>query len=251
MCQMLEQVVGDPVDGTGKNAYVAGYRIGGKTGTSTNTVLEAETGQKQYIVSFVGVAPMDDPQIAVLVMLDSPSGNSGTYISGGAMAAPTVGNILSDVLPYLGVEAEYTEEELANADVSVKNVVGMRIEEAAAALVEQGFNYRVIGLGEEVTTQLPAANAYIAVGSTVLIYADAIPSEEMEIVPDLSGYSYSVARQYLEYYGLFIRSSSGTGSDSWTVVVSKQNLEPGKEVPPGTVIEVTLIDNDVSIQGRF
>ncbi len=251
VCQMLEQVVGDSVEGTGKNAYVAGYRIGGKTGTTTKTTLEAETGVKEYIVSFVGIAPADDPEIAILVLLDTPSTETGIYIGGGQMAAPTVGNIFADVLPYLGIEAEYTEEELENADVSVPNVVGKSVDEAQQALSEAGLNYRVIGSGSEITTQLPNANVYVAKDSTILIYADAEPSTDLESVPDLTGYSYSVARQILEQYGLFISSSTGVHSDSATVVVSKQNIEAGSSVEHGAVIEVTLVDNDTSIQGQF
>jgi stage V sporulation protein D (sporulation-specific penicillin-binding protein) len=101
--EILEQVVGDSTEGTGRNAAVSGYRIGGKTGTSENVVMIAQTGQKEYIVSFIGFAPADDPQIAILVLLDSPSNESGIYISGGQMAAPTVGNMFRDILPYLGV----------------------------------------------------------------------------------------------------------------------------------------------------
>lgn len=251
VCQMLEQVVGDNVEGTGKNAYVAGYRIGGKTGTTTKTTLEAATGLKEYIVSFVGIAPADDPEIAILVLLDTPSTSTGIYISGGQMAAPTVGNIFADVLPYLGVEAEYSAEELENADVSVPNLSGKTVSEAQALLSESGLGCRVIGSGTTVINQLPAANVYVAKDSTILIYADAEPSEGLEVLPDLTGYSYSVARQILEQYGLFIRSSSGVHSNSQTVVVAKQSIEAGTSVEHGTVIEVTLVDNDTSIQGRF
>ena len=102
--EILEQVVGDPLDGTGRNAAVPGYRIGGKTGTSEKVSLEARTGQKEYIVSFIGFAPADDPKIALLVFLDTPSDKSGIYISGGQMAAPVVGRMMADILPYLGVE---------------------------------------------------------------------------------------------------------------------------------------------------
>ena len=99
---ILEQVVGDPNEGTGRNAAVEGYRIGGKTGTSTKTTQEI-AGTKEYIVSFIGVAPADDPELALLVLLDNPSSESGIYISGGQMAAPVVGDMLADILPYLGI----------------------------------------------------------------------------------------------------------------------------------------------------
>ena len=113
--KILEQVVGDQKEGTGHNAYVAGYRIGGKTGTSTKTTEEI-AGNKEYIVSFIGFAPADDPEIAILVLLDDPSSESGIYISGGQMAAPVVGKMMADILPYLGYEPEYTDAELENID---------------------------------------------------------------------------------------------------------------------------------------
>ena len=108
---ILEQVVGDPNEGTGRNAAVEGYRIGGKTGTSEKVSQQAQTGKKDYIVSFIGFAPADDPQIALLVLLDSPSNESGVYISGGQMAAPTVGKMFADILPYMGIEPEYDENK--------------------------------------------------------------------------------------------------------------------------------------------
>ncbi|MCD8002222.1 MAG: stage V sporulation protein D, partial [Oscillospiraceae bacterium] len=99
---ILEQVVSDSTEGTGKNAYVSGYRIGGKTGTSTDTVTEAATGAKKYIVSFIGFAPADDPEICILVLLKNPSSDTGVAVSGGNMGAPTVANMMADILPYLG-----------------------------------------------------------------------------------------------------------------------------------------------------
>lgn len=250
VCAMLEQVVGDPVEGTGKTAYVAGYRIGGKTGTSTNTTLEAETGKKEYIVSFIGIAPADDPQIAILVMLDAPATTS-VYISGGQMAAPTVGKIMADVLPYMGIEAQYTEEELVTMDKTVPNVTGMTLDEAQAYLKSEGLDYRVIGSGTTVTSQLPLQNAVVAADSQVLLYAGASPSGETETMIDLTGLSYSIARQRLAYYGLFIRSRSGSITDVDTMTVLNQSVAVGTEVQYGTVIEVELQVNDSSMYGRY
>lgn len=117
--QILEQVVCDTKEGTGKNAYVAGYRVAGKTGTSEKVAQDVSGGAKEYIVSFIGYAPADDPQVVCLILLDTPSNETGIYISGGQMAAPTVGRILGDVLPYLGVQAQYTQEEEACLDKTV------------------------------------------------------------------------------------------------------------------------------------
>ena len=129
---ILEQVVGDPKEGTGRNAAVAGYRIGGKTGTSEKVSLEAATGEKEYIVSFIGFAPADDPQVAVLIFLDTPSTSTGIYISGGQMAAPVVGAMMADILPYLGVPAEQDGSDTAKHDVIMPQTVGKSLEDAAA-----------------------------------------------------------------------------------------------------------------------
>lgn len=251
MRDMLEQVVCDKVEGTGKNAYVAGYRIGGKTGTSTDTVKEAQYGTKEYIVSFIGVAPMDDPEVCVLVLLRNPDSACGTYVSGGNMGAPTVGNMMADILPYLGVEANYTEEELMYIDRSVPNMVDMNVEEAKALLASQNLSYRVIGNGTNVTMQLPAANSVVAAQSQIVLFADGIPSEDLEEVPDLTNLTYSIARQRLGYLALFINTDCNSISDSQTVVVTKQSIAPGEKVEHGTVIEVTLVDTDTRMYGQY
>lgn len=250
VCRILEQVVCDKVDGTGKNAYVAGYRIGGKTGTSTDTVREAEDNVKKYIVSFLGFAPTDDPQIAVLVLLDNPRSQT-VYVSGGNMGAPTVGNIMADVLPYLGVEAVYSDEEAENMDRSVPQVTGMSLDEAKGQLAAQGLSYRVIGDGGTVTMQLPSVNTVVAAKSEILLYAGSEPSESLEEMPDLTGLTYSVARQRLGYYGLFIKNTGNKMDDSQFVVVSRQSIAPRTEVKHGTVVEVTLVDMDSSVYGQY
>ncbi len=249
MCSILEQVVCDKVEGTGKNAYVAGYRIGGKTGTSTDTVLEVG-GQKKYIVSFIGVAPMDDPRICILVLLDNPDESCGTAVSGGAMGAPTVGNMMADILPYLGVDAEYTEAELANLDRSVPDLTGLTVEEAKEQLAAMGLSFRTYGAGATVTMQLPAANSVVAAQSQIVLYADATPPDEMTEVPDLTGLTYDIARQRLGYEALFINTSSHSVTDSQSVVVSRQSVEPGTKVPYGTVVEVGLVDTDYNASAR-
>ncbi|HHU23329.1 MAG TPA: PASTA domain-containing protein [Clostridiales bacterium] len=249
MCKMLEQVVGDRNEGTGRNAYVAGYRIAGKTGTSQKVAQEAAQNIKEYIVSFIGFAPADDPRIAVLVLLDTPSNETGIYISGGQMGAPTVGKIFADVLPYMGIEAVYTEEELVHMDKTVPNLKGMTLEEARAVLMNMNLDMRVIGSGAVVADQLPHANAVVAAQSQIIVYADGEASEDTETVPDLTGLTYSVARQRMGYYGLFIKNSSGIIADSESVLVSKQSIEPGTMVKHGTVVEVTLVDN--SNLGRY
>jgi len=240
-CSILEQVVGSQ-QGTGKNAYVAGYRVGGKTGTSTKTTVEASTGVKEYIVSFIGIAPADDPEIAVLVLLDAPSPESGIYISGGQMAAPVVGNIMAEVLPYLGVEPVYTEEEMALADKTVPLLSGLGLEEALKALEEAGLAGRSVGDGETVTAQIPAAEAVVAAGSEVLLYCGAEPESSEAVMPSLAGLTYAEARSVMAEQGLYIcDDSTMLPGDSVTVV--KQGIAAGDMVAPGTVVEVTLSDS--------
>ena len=249
LCQILEQVVGDPNDGTGRNAAVTGYRIGGKTGTSEKVSLEAQTGQKEYIVSFIGFAPADDPQIALLVFLDTPSNKSGVYVSGGQMAAPVVGRMLADILPYMGVEPSLPEG--AGDDASVPMLLEQSLEEAKQRLEDCGLDYRCIGWGDTVTGQLPAAGTAIAAGSQVILYfGDAQVSPNMETVPELSGLSYDQARDTLSRLGLFVSTRSPVNAASGQVVGS-QSVPAGTAANHGCIVEVTLIDENESLLGKY
>lgn len=250
VCSILEQVVGDPNDGTGRNAAVSGYRIGGKTGTSEKVSYEAQTGKKEYIVSFVGFAPADDPQIAILVLLDTPGNESGVYISGGQMAAPTVGKMFSDILPYMGIEPEYDADETGRIDRAVPKLEGLSVDKAEALLKEHGFECTVIGSGSTVTDQLPQANTLIASGSAVIVYADESPDALLQTVPDISGLSYYDAMRVLGRCGVFIRSESSV-LDAHTQIVASQSIKAGSSVKAGTVIEVGLLSGDESMLGRY
>lgn len=247
---ILEQVVGDSRDGTGRNAAVPGYRIGGKTGTSEKVSLEAQTGEKEYIVSFIGFAPADKPRIALLVFLDTPSSKSGIYISGGQMAAPVVGNMLADILPYMGIEAQYSAEELAGMDVSMPQLTGLGMSDAARTLLDAGLKYRSIGEGDIVTSQLPEAGCTIAAGSEVILYFDREPSPELETMPELSGMSYEQARDTLSYYGIYIRTGSLV-TDAAAQKINTQSVPAGQRLGHGTVVEVTLVSGDSSLLGRY
>lgn len=250
VCMMLEQVVGDPNEGTGRNAAVTGYRIGGKTGTSEKVSFEAQTGQKQYIVSFVGFAPADKPEIAILVFLDTPSNKSGIYISGGQMAAPVVGAMMADVLPYMGIKTDFSEEESANMDVTMPMLIEKELYEAVTLLDDSGLRYRTIGHGSKVSAQLPEAGQRIARGTQVILYVNAEPSEDLETVPDLSGMSYEQARDTLSYYGIYIQTKNAI-TDPTVQIVSSQSLAAGTKVKHGSIIEVTLIDSDDSMLGKY
>ena len=244
--EILEQVVGDPLDGTGRNAAVPGYRIGGKTGTSEKVSLEARTGQKEYIVSFVGFAPADDPKIALLVFLDTPSDKSGIYISGGQMAAPVVGRMMADILPYLGVEPNPEDSAMAQMPACA----GLDLPEAAELLKGAGLRYRTRGQGNVVTNQLPAPGMEIAVGTEVILYFDAEISPDLEELPDLTGMELDRARDTLSYYGLYLTTHSSI-TDSKHQTVSSQSFPTGTLLEHGTVVEVTLIDSDEEILGRY
>ncbi len=246
VCEILEQVVGNPL-GTGKNAYVAGYRIGGKTGTSEDVVYETQTGTKRYIVSFIGVAPMDDPQVAVLVLLKSPGPNSTTYTSGGQMAAPTVGGIMADILPVLGVEPVYTGDEADRVDRSVPRLIGKDAAEAQELASAAGFEFRTIGEGSTVTAQVPRSGSTIASGSEIILYLGAEPTTETSTVPDLIGMDYESARIVLGWENLYVNGEGALMSSSSYVI--RQSIPEGTEVPLGTVITVSL--SDTSNLGRY
>lgn len=244
---ILEKVVGDQTDGTGRNAAVSGYRIGGKTGTSEKVSLEAKTGQKEYIVSFIGFAPADDPQIAVLVFLDTPSNESGIYISGGQMAAPVVGRMMADILPYMGVEAEYDEPR---GDTVMPMVIDMPLDKAVGAIHDAGLTYRTIGQGDVVTDQLPLSGTMIAPDSQIILYLGESPSDGLEVMPDLSGMSYAQARDMLSYYGMYIRTSSVV-SDAEKQTVCSQSISAGTRTQHGTAVEVSLVSRDEDMLGRY
>ena len=166
-------------DGTAKNAQVAGFSIGGKTGTSEKIDVFDENGQRvqDKIVSFVGIAPMNDPEYIVLVALDTPSRETGIYISGGVMAAPTVGAVMADILPYLGVERSYADTDPAGVELVMEDLTGLTVDEAGSKLKELGLTGSFSGTGETVVGQIPAPGQTIPGGSQVLVYLQEQPEE--------------------------------------------------------------------------
>jgi stage V sporulation protein D (sporulation-specific penicillin-binding protein) len=234
MRRIMEQVVGT-TDGSGKKAYVPGYRIGGKTGTSQKLAEASDSGET-YIVSFVGVAPIDDPEIAVLVVLDEPI---VANIYGSVIAAPVVGAIMSDILPYLGVEAVYTEEEAAVQEVTVPYVVGSLMHDAIYELTASQLSYKIVGDGVTVTRQLPAAGQECPKGTTVILYFDDASEDTTIPVPDVVGMSGQQANRTILNAGLNIRLA-GDDIESGTAVAVSQDPEAGTEVESGTVVTVTF-----------
>ena len=234
--ECLEYVV---ASGTGKNGQVAGYRIGGKTGT-------ADKGQSgDVVVSFLCFAPADDPQIMMLITMDTPSRSTGTYVSGGNMVAPYSSAIMAEILPYLGIEPSYSAEELMGVDTTVPNVIGMTVQEAKDRMKERGFSCKIEGDGEEITDQTPVGGAIIPGKSTVVLYAGAEKPDKMCTVPSLVGRTAAEANTAAANAGLLIRFTGTTSSESSTVLVFSQELEAGTEVPAGTVITVRLGDTTV------
>jgi len=248
---ILEQVVCDRNEGTGRNAWVAGYRIAGKTGTSEKVAQDAAGGEKEYIVSFIGYAPADKPEIAVLVLLDTPGNESGIYISGGQMAAPVVGKIFADALPALGIPAEPGDEESALADRNVPNLRSLSLEEAEKKLREEGFACRTVGFGSRVTDQLPREGALVARGTTVVLYAGETAAQSSVAVPGLTGLRYEEARDLLGSLGLFLCTENGLLSDGEDVYVAAQNYPAGSKAKCGTVIRVSLVQQNESNYGRY
>ena len=233
-------------EGTAKNAQVAGFSIGGKTGTSEKIDVFDENGQRvlDKIVSFVGIAPMEDPEYIVLVALDTPSRATGIYISGGVMAAPTVGAVMADILPYLGVRRNYTESDAAGREIVMEDLSGLTKEDAVKLLKGKMLTARFVGTGETVTGQIPAAGQVVPGGSQVLLYlGDEVPANLVK-VPDFAGMNRAQAAAAAGEAGLYILV---TGSDeiSPKVVVTLQDIPAGMEVPVGTTIRLQFTDTGV------
>ena len=240
MCSLMESVV---TEGTAKNAAVAGFSIGGKTGTSEKIDVFDENGQRvlDKIVSFVGVAPMNDPEYIVLVALDTPSRETGTYISGGVMAAPTVGAIMERILPYLGVSRNWTQEDAAGRELVLEDYTGMTLEEVAAALKKQGLSFQTVGEEKTVTAQVPLPGQTVPGDSEILLYFGLPSHTEQVAVPDFGQMNRQAASDAAAELGLYILVSGNTGTAP-SVTVAEQSVPPGTMVSRGTTIELKFID---------
>ncbi len=235
--ECLEYVV---ASGTGKNGQVAGYRIGGKTGTAD----KGQTGD--VVVSFLCFAPADDPQVIMLITMDTPSRSTGTYVSGGNMVAPTASTVMAEILPYLGVEPSYSAEELLGMDTTVPNVIGLTVEQAKDKMKERALNCKIVGDGDTITDQTPAGGAIIPGKSSVILYAGEEKSTDKCVVPHLIGKTPAEANTSATAAGLLIRFSGTTGSESSSIRVLSQSIDEGTEVEAGTVITVQLGDTSVT-----
>ncbi len=248
MRQILETVVNE---NGGSNAYINGYRIGGKSGTTEKideyNKLKAETGvdHMTYVPSFAAFAPADDPQIVMLVMADTPT---GTQYYGSAVAAPVVSAVFKEGLPHLGIYPTYTAEELAKMDAAVPYVMGMEAQRAEAKLNAEGFEVRYVGdpaSGATVSTQIPASGSSIPKGSTVVLYLGNEYDLESAVIPDVTGMTVSQANEAITNAGFNIKISGGAAENANAVAYAQYPVG-GTDGYKGNVVEVTFQVNGYS-----
>ncbi|MCI9415293.1 MAG: PASTA domain-containing protein [Clostridiales bacterium] len=244
----MAKILADAVNGGGsKNAYVAGYRVAGKTGTSDKTDQKVAEGVKKDVVaSFSGFAPADDPQVAILVLLDEPH---APVNFGGTISAPVAQKVLADALPYLGIEPVYTEEELANMNRTTPDVKDKEVSAAQNMITNSSLNYTVVGTGSTVLRQVPEAGSSIPKNGTVVLYTEESGAEKKAVVPDFNGKTLSQANQAAAAANINLQISGVmSGADNvgtqGEAKGGSQNIAAGTEVEPGTVVEVKFIYED-------
>ena len=229
--KMMKSVVDN---GTGKNGYVAGYSVGGKTGTSTK-LGESKNGEgDKYIVSFGAIAPSDDPEIAMLIIVDEPNQDLG----GGALCAPIAAQVTQEAMNVLGIEPKYNDSEMKDLSKQTPNVVGKSLDEAKKTLEENNLNFVVVGDDSTVTRQCPSGADTIPNGGTVYLYTD--DSEKQTVnVPNFSGLTVNEAKDLASSSNLNIQIA-GNSMSSGTVVAYRQSEETQAKVEKGTVVTVTF-----------
>lgn len=233
--KVIDAMEENATTGSAKNGYVAGYKVAGKTGTSEKKIYHND-GSQEYIASFCGFAPADDPQVCLLVYFDDPVGDS---YYGSAVAAPVFANIMNEVLPYLNVEAEYTEEEIAQMDTTAENYVGKSISEAESLVSSGGFTPVVMGSGDTVISQVPTAQSRLPQQGTVVLYTDEESmNDDVVEVPDLTNMTVAQANSTAAMYNLNI-SVVGSNADGEGISYS-QGIKAGSKVKSGTVISVNF-----------
>ncbi len=239
----LRELMAFVAENGAKNSLVAGYDIGAKTGTSQKVSKIQATGDHYlYIGSCITVAPIDDPEIAVFVMLDEPKG-SNYY--GGIISAPVNSKIMTDVLPYLGYEASYTEEELKNLTVSVPETVGMTVADAKSKLDTSKLDYQVVGNGENVIRQLPEAGNQVMSGGVVILYTEEAEDKTVT-VPNLVGLTATEVNTASAKSGINIEFSGNTSSAG--LKAYRQSIPAGEQVKAGTIVTVYFRD-ETSVDG--
>lgn len=241
-CKTITEILEEGVSGNGgaRNAYTAGYKVAAKTGTSEKKDKKDENGEYSLRVgSCVAYAPADDPKVAVIFIVDEPSAGS---VFGSVVAAPYVSNLMSFILPYMGYEPSYTEEELEKVEIGVSNYVGSTVENAEADLGWREINYKIIGDGLTVTSQIPAGGSTMTKkdGILYLYTGDAIPTTDIE-VPDLVGKTAEAANRIVTNLGLNVSISGASNGSSATV--SSQSPAAGEVVSAGTVVTIEMRHN--------
>ena len=231
VCKMMKAVVDE---GTGKNGYVAGYRVGGKTGTSTKLGESAAGEKDKYIVSFAAIAPSDDPQIAMLIIVDEPNEDLG----GGALCAPIASQVVEQAMTELGVEPVYTDSELSALSTAVPSVTGKTVEKAKSTLSEQKYKYKVVGSGKTVVAQSPSGNDVIPAGGTVWLYTESGKEKKVK-VPNFTGCSVSEAKALAQAHNLNIEIT-GNDLSSGNVKAYRQSEKQGSMVAQGKVVVVSF-----------
>ena len=223
--------------------YISGYKVAGKTGTSEKRgVTKVESSfSEDYISSFCGYAPADDPQIAMLVFFDTPDGDA---YYGSQVSSPVFINIMSEVLPYLDVKTSYTDEELGYVDASAGDYTGVSVDEAKTAVEADGFTATVKGNGSTVISQIPTVSSGLQKGGSIVLYTDSDSQSETVSVPSLIGLSPDEVNNVASAYGLNVSFSGATTSSGTS---SSQNIEAGTSVSPGTVITVSFADSSSTL----
>ncbi len=236
MRMLLENVV---TNGSGQNAYIKGFRLAGKTGTSE----KIPRGNGKYVSSFIGFAPANDPKVACLVMMDEAS--NGEYY-GGRIAAPVVGKIMEDVLRYMKIEPQYTEEEKQNLDVYVPDVKGKSTSAAIKDITAQNLTYTIVGSGETVKDQMPKAGSNMTAKSTVIVYTEE-DATNMVYVPDVLNLSLPEVQARLgeNKLNLNVSSAGATGSTSQRTIAIRQDPAPGTQMEAGSIVRVEFRFLDV------
>lgn len=223
--------------------YISGYKVAGKTGTTEKKgVTKFESSfSEDYISSFCGYAPADDPQIAMLVFFDTPDGDA---YYGSQVSSPVFINIMSEVLPYLDVKTSYTDEELGYVDASAGDYTGVSVDEAKTAVEADGFTATVKGNGSTVISQIPTVSSGLQKGGSIVLYTDSDSQSETVSVPSLIGLSPDEVNNVASAYGLNVSFSGATTSSGTS---SSQNIEAGTSVSPGTVITVSFADSSSTL----
>ncbi|EGC03424.1 MULTISPECIES: penicillin-binding transpeptidase domain-containing protein [Ruminococcus] len=240
--QMREILKGVVETNKSSNCYIPGYSIGGKSGTSQK--LDENVKGDTYVGSYCAFAPAEDPQVIMLVMVDHPTGEE---FYGSQVAAPICQEVLAEVLPYMGLFPNYTEEELQTVSINVPNVQYYTVEEAQKTLEELGFVVKIKGEGETVLRQMPAA-VKIEHGGSVVLYTDQRAEVEKVTVPSIQGLTRQQAKATLDMYGLNLIAEGTAASEEGSYAAGDQSYEAGTSVPLGTAVTVTFSPNGIASQ---